>query len=87
MSVKNQKSNNLWTFVVDYDSGTFLSQFFDETLSGAIEQYNAADPSERNATPINDDTVRITGLKNVWCVTGLSESDRLITAHIIRTET
>lgn len=40
-------SKKLWTFIIEYKGGTYISQFRDVELSEAIEAYNKIDPSNQ----------------------------------------
>lgn len=77
--------NNLWTIVVAYDGGTYISQYRNMTLFDAIKAYNSTDPSDQGAVPI-DEPVAISGTEGVFCASGLTKDDELILANIIATE-
>ncbi len=76
-----------WTFVVDYDGGTYVSQFVCTTILEAISLYNDTDPSNQGAVPVRDGFVKLTGLRNAFCTSGMSEpDDKLIVVNIIKTD-
>lgn len=56
----------IWTFMVEFKGGTFLSQFDADDIGAAIEQYNARDPSGCGAVPLDADAVAVEGLGNVF---------------------
>ncbi len=78
-------TKKLWTFVVDFEGGTYVSQFEKATISEAIEQYNVTDPSGQGAVPLDDGAVPIRGTQGVFCATGLTEGDAFLMANIIVT--
>ena len=79
-------SKKLWTFVVDFRGGTYVSQFQAPAALEAIECYNAADPSGLGAVPLNREFTKLEGVQNVLCATGLSDGDAgLILANIVQT--
>ena len=76
-----------WTFVVEFEGGTYCSQFQAENLQDAVSKYNNSDPSEQGAVPLDSDAAELTGLKNIFCTGGLTEKDELsIFANIVKTE-
>lgn len=76
-----------WTFVVEFEGGTYSSQLDAETLKDAVSKYNSNDPSERRAVPLDAKAVELTGLKNIFFTSGLTEKDeRSILANIIKTD-
>lgn len=76
-----------WTFVVDFEGGTYCSQFQAANLQDAVLQYNNSDPSEQGAVPLDVDAAELTGLRNIFCTSGLTEKDeRLIIANIVKTD-
>ncbi|MDV4144028.1 hypothetical protein R1W01_04255 [Shimia sp. FJ5] len=76
-----------WTFVVEFEGGTYCSQFRAETLQDAISQYNTCDPSEQGAVPLDADATELTGLKNIFCTGGLAEDGApVMVANIVKTE-
>ncbi|KPA20610.1 hypothetical protein shim_32130 [Shimia sp. SK013] len=76
-----------WTFIVEFGGGTYCSQFHAERLQDAVLEYNRSDPSEQGAIPLDADAVELTGLKNIFGTSGLTEKDeQLILASIVKTE-
>ncbi len=75
---------NLWTFVVDYDGGTYVSQFRASDIEGAISLYNSSDPSGQGAVPV-DYAVKLDGLSSAYCTSGNGSSGLPILINIIRT--
>ncbi len=76
-----------WTFVVEFEGGTYCSQFQAVILQDAVSQYNNCDPSEQGAVPLDADAVELTGMKNIFCTSGLTEKNKLsIFANIVKTE-
>ena len=76
-----------WTFVVEFEGGTFCSQFRAESLQDAISQYNNCDPSKHGAVPLDADAVELTGLKNIFCTGGLAEDGAQdMLASIVKTD-
>lgn len=76
-----------WTFVVDFEGGTYCSQFQADNLQDAVSQYNNSDPSGQGAIPLDVDALGLTGLKNIFCTTGSTENDDLfILANIVKTD-
>lgn len=73
--------------MVDYEGGTYVSQFQTDDILHAIAEYNREDPSGQGAVPLECDPVNLDGLRNVWCTTALSRDDCLIIANIVMTET
>lgn len=78
---------HLWTFVVGYQGGTYVSQFAATNLVDAIREYNQSDPSGRMAIPIKEEYVPVSDMTNVFCASGLCKGEgKLILAHIIETQ-
>lgn len=77
---------DLWTFIVDFEGGTYISQYSDMSILEAIGAYNATDPSGQGAVPIDDEPVAITGTQGVFCSGGLTEKDESILVNIVATE-
>jgi len=76
-----------WTFVVDFEGGTYCSQFQADNLQDAVSKYNSSDPSEQGAVPLDANAVELTGLKNIFCTGGLTEkNEQSILANIVKTE-
>lgn len=76
-----------WTFVIEFEGGTYCSQFQAESLKDAVSQYNNNDPSEQGAVPLDADAAELSGLKNIFCTSGLTDTDELfILANIVKTE-
>jgi len=76
-----------WTFVVEFEGSTYCSQFQANNVQDAVSQYNNSDPSEQGAIPLDADAVERTGLKNIFCTGGLTETDELsIFANIVKTD-
>jgi len=75
----------VYSFTVEYEGGTFCSQFEAKNLGEAITAYNEADPSEQGAVPISD-PVPLEGLTNFWYASNHYSDDRTITANIVKTD-
>ena len=76
-----------WTFVVEYEGGTYSSQIEADSLRTAIHRYNERDPSGIGAVPLDPEAVALEGLKGVFCASGLAKTgERLVLANIVRTD-
>ena len=88
---------NLFTLVVEYGGGTYLSQVSADTPREALLKWSMDHESaEGEELPLGvfsgiraqlqrgDDAVAISGSRNVWCISGVSE-DKLILIHVILT--
>ncbi|WP_162933465.1 hypothetical protein [Sulfitobacter mediterraneus] len=76
-----------WTFIVEFEGGTYCSQFQAERLQDAVSEYNSSDPSEKGAVPLDADAVELAGLKNIFCTSGLiGKDEQYILANIVKTE-
>jgi hypothetical protein len=90
-------NEHLYTIILDYKGGTYVSQFLGPTPSAALQQWAHRIPEtdlqqwklERNelSTVIaQGDLVLLTGLSNVWCQTGSDHSGQLLLLNIVATE-
>jgi len=64
-------TENLWTFIIEYEGGTYISQFANMSLVEAIRIYNETDPSGQGAVPLDEDYTPITGVTSTFCLGGL----------------
>lgn len=77
----------LYTFVLEYAGGTYVSQYRGETLIAAMQSWSSAEQAklagqwsgeivellfERLG---NNEPVRLDGLQHVWCVSASVSSD------------
>ncbi len=76
----------LWTFIVGFEGGTYISQYPDMSLLEAIKSFNSSDPSGQGAVPIDPELVATTGLEGVFYCSGLTDRDEYIAANIVATE-
>lgn len=79
-------SKKLWTFIIEYKGGTYISQFRDVELSEAIASYNETDPSNQGAVPLDNEYTKIKDLESVFCLSGVSlerNSNRLKKSNVI----
>ena len=85
----------LFTFFLDFDGGTYITQVAG-TLEEACEKWfstgvqnvdelDDADKVELTRSFTNDELIRVDGVKNVWCLSGLVK-ERLALLHIVQTE-
>lgn len=73
--------------MVEFEGGTYSSQFEADELRAAIYQYNQSDPSGCGAVPLDMDAVELAGLKNIYCASGLTiMHKRFIMANIVKTD-
>lgn len=76
----------IWTFVIDYDGGTYVSQHKGDTVADAVKAARFAEPLDDYVFP-DADAVQIVGCPNVYCRSGIHpKTDELVLAHIIKTE-
>jgi hypothetical protein len=92
------KLNNLFSFIADFDGGTFISQHRKENLNAALlswaknSGFCASAELTRNdlsnlLTQINDtdkQPIAISEMENVWCSSYLV-GGRLLVVHIVHT--
>lgn len=64
-------TESLWTFIIEYEGGTYISQFANMSLVEAIRVYNDTDPSGQGAVPLDEDIAPITGVASTFCLGGL----------------
>jgi hypothetical protein len=77
----------IWTFVVEFEGGTYSSQHRADNLEIAIILYNALDPSGCGAVPLDMSAPELDSLTNIYCTSGLSiGSKKLILANIVKTD-
>jgi uncharacterized FlgJ-related protein len=86
-----KEDDKTWTFIVDYEGGTYKSQFTALSILDAIQQYNCADPSGIGLVPIsmfkNDLPVPVNGMVSVWATSGFAkENDNSFHVTIVKTE-
>ncbi len=89
---------SLYTFVLDYQGGTYISQRDGDDLTSAARTWvrslrsvgdfelTDTDRSELEGEIERHGAVAIDGVRNVWCLTG-GLRNRLLLAHVILTET
>jgi hypothetical protein len=78
---------NRWTFIAEYDGGTYIRQLQATSLDLALEVLCLSDESDFWTGLLDEDNlepVPITGIENVWCITGLF-NDKLVMAHVVLT--
>ena len=64
----------LWTFIIEYNGGTYISQFANMSLLMAIREYNETDPSGQGAIPLDEDYTQIKGVAAVFFLSGESKT-------------
>ncbi|MHC5066066.1 MAG: hypothetical protein ACYTG5_19060 [Planctomycetota bacterium] len=84
---------HLFTFVLDYAGGTYLSQFQAADLNSAVMQFSC-ELEEGRLIPdfehgpslalelARDVPVAVDGLQHVWCITGVCENE-LGVLHVV----
>ena len=79
----------LWTFVADYEGGTYIAQTRAEDLSSALKWYALNGPKVAPIafTPSEDffEAIPIQGTQNVWCTGALGPNDTSLLLNVIRT--
>ena len=80
-----------WTFVVDFEGGTYVGQYADCTMKSAVARYNRDDPSGLGLVPLafeaDDHPAPLTGVASVWNTDGFSRGeDKFFTVLIVKTE-
>ena len=93
-----EKAERLYTILVEYDGGTFISQEFatnpveavrfwsrNEKAVGFPQQLNESQRIELQQDFYNSDLVPINGLTNVWCDT-TTIAEKLLLLHCVQTE-
>ena len=88
-------AEELFTFMVDFDNGTYLSQFSgslqDSCSTGigssieGIGTFTETDKAEVLQCLREDELSAIDGLTNVWCMSGLV-SELLVLVHIVKAD-
>jgi hypothetical protein len=86
---------NLYTVVLEYRGGTYISQVLGPSLSAALKQWaNALNENDlanwglsrpELTEVIEDDPALLDGCINAWCLTGLSGSEELILLNVVAT--
>jgi predicted GNAT superfamily acetyltransferase len=88
----------LYTFIMDYEGGTYVSQFQGESVKDAciewsnnldvseIESFSEANKSEFIKEMKDEIPTPIDRLINVWCISLLTEDDKLAIVDIVQTE-
>ncbi len=89
-------SDKFFTFLLDFEGGTYISQFHSESLRKACEKWALGlntstialiDESAKSEIRSNLDTeeaIGIEGLTNVWCLTFLIKKE-LALLHVVLT--
>ena len=84
----------LYTIIVDYRDGTYISQFEADTPKSAVQHWSRSKPSDRKDVPSGprsyihsellngNDLVPLSGLKNVWCLTA-TYRDQLLLINVV----
>jgi hypothetical protein len=85
----------LWTFLLEYDGGTYISQVRAADLTQGLVSWPIAVPdsdlaiwglTRSDLAGLNlSGAVPIQGVTNVWCASGLTRSDKQILIHIVAT--
>lgn len=86
--------SKFWTFIVEYDGGTYISQFEDVDFIQAIRLYNSTDPSGMGAFPLDEDYTSSNGVISTFYLSGVSSTSnwlffkkrKVIFANAILTE-
>lgn len=68
--VLNIMTEKLWTFIIEYEGGTYISQFMNMSLIEAIRTYNDTDPSGQGAVPLDEDYTPVDGITSTFCLGG-----------------
>lgn len=88
----------LYTFIMDYEGGTYISQFTGKTVKDAcvkwannlavseIESFNETNKLEFIKEIKAEIPNQIDRLVNVWCISLLTEDDKLAIVDIVQTE-
>ncbi|MCP4350393.1 MAG: hypothetical protein GY795_33410 [Desulfobacterales bacterium] len=84
--------NNLYTFVLDYKGGTYISQVTDNLPEDAVKKWiDKLDPEQigiKTASKVISDPDEnispLDTLKNVWCMTFMID-DELALVNIVKT--
>lgn len=67
---------NLWTFIIEYEGGTYISQFENMELVEAIQKYNIIDPSGQGAVPLEEGYTPLNGAQSVFCLSGTTNKSQ-----------
>jgi hypothetical protein len=88
-------SEILYTMILEYGGGTYISQTSGGSLSSALKNWASALGENELATwglsrvdlfeIAEDDPVLLEGCVSTWCITGLSSSEHLIVVNIVAT--
>lgn len=87
--------NKVFTFFLEWDGGTFISQYSSLSLSEAVKRWassldmatiGASDESKKNfLIDVDAETaIKVSGLNSVWCITPYIKG-RLAMVHIVET--
>lgn len=76
----------LFTFVTEKSGGTYIEQIRGASLEEAVlawhkRSHTIPGPYEPDGTGITP----VTGVRNVWCITGIDPADRFYIVHIVGT--
>ena len=78
----------LWTLIAEYKGGTYIEQAVATSLDEAVQAICSVTESKFLLSLLDEeelkDPVKITGIENVWCITGLFENT-LVLANIVLT--
>jgi len=69
-------TQKLWTFIINYEGGTYISQFMNMSLIEAIRTYNDTDPSGQGAVPLDEDYTPIDGATSTFFLSGQYTSSK-----------
>ena len=76
-----------FTFITNKeDQSTILEQFEGINLKEALVKWNNSSEVLPDLSLSEDDLpVSVTGLKNVWCISGINREDKFFLVHIVAT--
>jgi hypothetical protein len=89
-------TSELYTFVLDFDGGTYIAQVKGPALRDAcelwlhteLEKIDALGQTERTKlieSVSDDEPAVVDSMKNVWCLSGLANG-RLALVHVVKTD-
>ena len=88
---------SLYTFIMEFENGTYLSQVRAESIENtrfewienldvaSIEHFEESDKAYILENIYDDSPTEIENLINVWCLTLLTENDKLAILNIVQT--
>lgn len=88
----------LYTFIMEYERGTYISQFSGKTVKDAcgkwvknlnvskIESFTEANKLDFIKEMKVEKPVSVSNVINVWCVSLLNEDDKLALINVIQTD-